>query len=59
MSSSFMGQLTLARFRGDTTFGLVARILSTFLGGVAGMVMWYAFDVIVLCVSPLRRSTVL
>ncbi|OCH87285.1 hypothetical protein OBBRIDRAFT_814199 [Obba rivulosa] len=37
----FMGQLTLARFRGDTTFGLVARIMSTFLGGVVGMVMWY------------------
>lgn len=36
-----MGQLTLARFRGDTTFGLVARIMSTFLGGVVGMVMWY------------------
>ncbi|KAF8885154.1 hypothetical protein BD779DRAFT_1611982 [Infundibulicybe gibba] len=37
----FMGQLTLARFRGDTAFGLTARILSTFLGGVVGMVMWY------------------
>jgi len=35
-----MGQLTLARFRGDTTFGLVARIVSTFSGGVIGMVMW-------------------
>ncbi|KZT24411.1 hypothetical protein NEOLEDRAFT_1207860 [Neolentinus lepideus HHB14362 ss-1] len=37
----FMGQLTLVRFRGDTTFGLVARIMSTFLGGVIGIVMWY------------------
>ncbi|EGN97169.1 hypothetical protein SERLA73DRAFT_183808 [Serpula lacrymans var. lacrymans S7.3] len=37
----FMGQLTLARFRGDTTFGLVARIGSTFCGGIVGMVMWY------------------
>ncbi|TFK48067.1 hypothetical protein OE88DRAFT_1635639 [Heliocybe sulcata] len=37
----FMGQLTLVRFRGDTTFGLVARIMSTFLGGVVGVVMWY------------------
>ncbi|KAF9446717.1 hypothetical protein P691DRAFT_776668 [Macrolepiota fuliginosa MF-IS2] len=36
-----MGQLTLARFRGDTTFGLTARVLSTFLGGIVGMVMWY------------------
>ncbi|KAI0917777.1 hypothetical protein AcV7_007101 [Taiwanofungus camphoratus] len=37
----FMGQLTLARFRGDTTFALVARLVSTFLGGLVGMVIWY------------------
>jgi hypothetical protein len=37
-----MGQLTIARFRGDTTFGLVARILATFLGSVVGMVLWRA-----------------
>ncbi|EIN13098.1 hypothetical protein PUNSTDRAFT_139763 [Punctularia strigosozonata HHB-11173 SS5] len=37
----FMGQLTLARFRGDTTFGLTARIFSTFGGGVLGLLMWY------------------
>ncbi|KAG1814722.1 uncharacterized protein BJ212DRAFT_1361725 [Suillus subaureus] len=37
----FMGQLTLARFRGDTTFGLVARLISTFTGGLLGTVMWY------------------
>ncbi|KAF9220310.1 hypothetical protein BS17DRAFT_739428 [Gyrodon lividus] len=37
----FMGQLTLARFRGDTTFGLVARICSTFIGCIIGTVMWY------------------
>ncbi|KXN81239.1 hypothetical protein AN958_05700 [Leucoagaricus sp. SymC.cos] len=36
-----MGQLTLARFRGDTTFGLTARVFSTFAGGVVGMVIWY------------------
>ena len=36
-----MGQLTLARFRGDTTFGLVARIISTFMGGLVGAAMWY------------------
>lgn len=36
-----MGQLTIARFRGDTTFGLVTRIFSTFAGGIVGMVMWY------------------
>ncbi len=39
-----MGQLTLARFRGDTTFGLVARILSTFFGGIVGMTMWYVIN---------------
>lgn len=38
---SFMGQLTLARFRGDTTFGLVARIFSTFAGGLFGTSLWY------------------
>ncbi|KAG2130867.1 hypothetical protein DEU56DRAFT_981991 [Suillus clintonianus] len=37
----FMGQLTIARFRGDTTFGLVARIVSTFAGCLIGTVMWY------------------
>jgi hypothetical protein len=38
---SFMGQLTLARFRGDTTFGLVARIISTFAGGLTGAAIWH------------------
>ncbi|EJF58526.1 hypothetical protein DICSQDRAFT_66814 [Dichomitus squalens LYAD-421 SS1] len=37
----FMGQLTLARFRGDTTFGLFARIFSTTLGGALGLALWY------------------
>ncbi|KAJ7709612.1 hypothetical protein B0H17DRAFT_915317 [Mycena rosella] len=37
----FMGQVTLVRFRGDTAFGLSSRVLSTFLGGILGMVMWY------------------
>lgn len=36
-----MGQLTLARFRGDTTFALVTRLVCTFLGGVLGMLLWY------------------
>ena len=36
-----MGQLTLARFRGDTTFGLTAHILATFFGCIAGLIMWY------------------
>ncbi|KIM37705.1 hypothetical protein M413DRAFT_448230 [Hebeloma cylindrosporum] len=39
--SVFMGQITLARFRGDTAFGLAGRIFSTFFGGCVGMVMWY------------------
>lgn len=38
---SIMGQLSLARFRGDTTFALTARVLSTFAGGVLGIVIWY------------------
>jgi hypothetical protein len=38
--SRFMGQLTLARFRGETTFGLVSRLISTFFGVIVGMVMW-------------------
>jgi len=36
-----MAQLTLARFRGDTTFGLAARIMATFSGGLVGTAMWY------------------
>ncbi|KAH8091403.1 hypothetical protein BXZ70DRAFT_909843 [Cristinia sonorae] len=37
----FMAQLTLARWRGDTTFGLVSRILATIGGCVVGLVLWY------------------
>lgn len=36
-----MGQLTLARFRGDTVFALVARVISTIGGSVLGLVLWY------------------
>ncbi|KAF8067019.1 hypothetical protein FPV67DRAFT_1769133 [Lyophyllum atratum] len=36
-----MGQVTIARFQGDTAFVFLVRILSTFLGGLMGMVMWY------------------
>ncbi|KAH8109100.1 hypothetical protein DFH11DRAFT_1629750 [Phellopilus nigrolimitatus] len=35
------GQLTISRFRGDTAFGWSSRVLATFLGGLAGTVMWY------------------
>ncbi|KAF9527658.1 hypothetical protein CPB83DRAFT_384639 [Crepidotus variabilis] len=37
----FMSQLTLNRFRGDTLFELVVRLLVTFGGGITGMVIWY------------------
>ncbi|KAJ2933854.1 hypothetical protein H1R20_g3236, partial [Candolleomyces eurysporus] len=37
---AFIG-LGLSRFRGDTTFGLAARIIATFSGGLVGMVTWY------------------
>lgn len=37
-----MAQLTSARFRGDTTFGFLTRILSTFLGGLVGLCIWWA-----------------
>ncbi|KAI0318442.1 hypothetical protein OF83DRAFT_1242217 [Amylostereum chailletii] len=37
----YMGQLTISRFRGDTVFGLVGRIKSTFFGGLVGAAMWY------------------
>jgi hypothetical protein len=36
-----MGQLTISRFRGDTAFGFVARIISTFFGGLVGLIMWF------------------
>jgi len=36
-----LGQTTLSRFRGDTIFGLIARIMSTFFGGIVGMLVWY------------------
>ena len=35
-----MGQLTLSRFRGDTSFGFLTRIGSTFVGGIIGAVVW-------------------
>ncbi|KAH8111150.1 hypothetical protein DFH11DRAFT_644694 [Phellopilus nigrolimitatus] len=36
-----IGQITIGRFRGDTTFGWFSRVMATFAGGVAGMIMWY------------------
>ncbi|KIY62539.1 hypothetical protein CYLTODRAFT_494564 [Cylindrobasidium torrendii FP15055 ss-10] len=36
-----MSQLTLARFRGDTTFGFTSRVLSTIGGGLIGTCIWY------------------
>ena len=43
--NSFMGQLGLSRFRGDTTSVFVARIISTFFGGLIGMVVWYGVSI--------------
>ncbi|TRM68618.1 hypothetical protein BD626DRAFT_119094 [Schizophyllum amplum] len=37
----FIGQLTLMRFRGDTTFGLVSRVFTTLFGGLLGTIVWY------------------
>lgn len=37
----FMAQLTLARFRGDTAFGLFSRLVSTLIGAAVGTVLWY------------------
>jgi hypothetical protein len=36
----FIGQLTLARFRGETAFGWVARVRSTFIGACVGLAIW-------------------
>lgn len=51
-----MGQLTIARFRGDTTFGLVARIMSTFFGSILGMLMWYVQCVVAFDAERLKFS---
>ncbi|KIJ33026.1 hypothetical protein M422DRAFT_265055 [Sphaerobolus stellatus SS14] len=36
----FIAQLTLARYRGDTIFGFLARIVATFFGLGVGLVYW-------------------
>ncbi|KAE8239564.1 hypothetical protein A4X13_0g8141 [Tilletia indica] len=36
-----MCQLTLTRWRGETLFGLISRIVTTFSGCVVGLVIWY------------------
>ncbi|SNX87709.1 uncharacterized protein MEPE_06419 [Melanopsichium pennsylvanicum] len=37
----FMAQLTLARFRGETAFALLSRILATAIGAVFALIIWY------------------
>ncbi|CBQ69669.1 conserved hypothetical protein [Sporisorium reilianum SRZ2] len=37
----FMAQLTLARFRGETAFALLSRILATCIGAVFALLIWY------------------
>lgn len=44
----FLAQLTISRFRGDTAFGLIARIMSTFSGGLTGILIWYVFVLVLL-----------
>ncbi|KZW02716.1 hypothetical protein EXIGLDRAFT_601614 [Exidia glandulosa HHB12029] len=39
--AAFLGQLNLARFRGDTAYGLVARLSATVFGGLVGIIVWY------------------
>lgn len=36
-----MFHFTISRFRGDTAYILVSRIIATFLGGLVGAAMWY------------------
>ncbi|KAH8105763.1 hypothetical protein DFH11DRAFT_1278514 [Phellopilus nigrolimitatus] len=36
-----IGQLTLSRFRGDTSYNWSSRVIATFLGGLVGSAMWY------------------
>ncbi|GLB35374.1 putative ER transporter, 6TM, N-terminal [Lyophyllum shimeji] len=36
-----MGQVTIARFQGDTGFALLVRIFSTFFGSVTALIIWY------------------
>jgi hypothetical protein len=40
ISRSFIAQLTLARYRGDTIFGFLSRMFSTFFGGLVGLAFW-------------------
>ncbi|KAF8310786.1 hypothetical protein DL93DRAFT_2084164 [Clavulina sp. PMI_390] len=39
--SVIMCQLTSARFKGDTAVNFTFRIIATFCGGIAGLVVWY------------------
>ncbi|KAF8585510.1 hypothetical protein K439DRAFT_1409815 [Ramaria rubella] len=37
----YTAQVTLARYRGDTIFGFLSRLSSTFFGGLVGLAFWY------------------
>ena len=37
----FMAQLALARFRGETAFALVSRLVATLIGAAFALVIWY------------------
>lgn len=40
MIKRIMFHFTISRFRGDTAYSLVSRIIATFLGGLVGTAMW-------------------
>ena len=51
-STSIYGQLTLGRFKGNTAFTWVVRVISTFLGCFTGMATWYVPLSIALSIAP-------
>jgi hypothetical protein len=38
---SIMAQLTLSRFKGETTLNFISRVIASFCGGIVGMTIWY------------------
>lgn len=40
-----MFHFTISRFRGDTAYSLVSRIIATFLGGLVGTAMWCVLSI--------------
>ena len=42
---SVVGQTTHFRFRGETSYGFISRVLSTLFGGIVGMTMWWVTSI--------------